>query len=158
MQHAVGQGDHPKHMWLSDPQQLGTVERYFLEIMDIPRLQQRIDCFIFTRQFAPNINRVGHGHASIFDSPMMIMLAELLASNFYHSSSRKQLRVVHVCKRWLCHEVTMCSEAMTGSVKVKLLPVAPKLRCTQGSGHALPLLPHSQNPESGSKVRILQEK
>jgi hypothetical protein len=43
---------------VSDPQQLGTVERYFLEIMDIPRLQQRIDCFIFTRQFAPNINRV----------------------------------------------------------------------------------------------------
>ncbi|KAL0019924.1 hypothetical protein WJX77_010272 [Trebouxia sp. C0004] len=52
------QGEHPKHKGLSDPQQLGTVERYFLEIMDIPRLQQRIDCFIFTRQFAPNINRV----------------------------------------------------------------------------------------------------
>ena len=30
-------------MGVSDPQQLGTVERYFLEIMDIPRLQQRID-------------------------------------------------------------------------------------------------------------------
>lgn len=54
------QGEHPKHKGLSDPQQLGTVERYFLEIMDIPRLQQRIDCFIFTRQFAPNINRVRH--------------------------------------------------------------------------------------------------
>ncbi|KAA6425287.1 MAG: hypothetical protein FRX49_04781 [Trebouxia sp. A1-2] len=52
------QGEHPKHKGLSDPQQLGTVERYFLEIMDIPRLQQRIDCFIFTRQFVPNINRV----------------------------------------------------------------------------------------------------
>ena len=52
------QGEHPKHKGLSDPQQLGTVERYFVEIMDIPRLQQRIDCFIFTRQFAPNINRV----------------------------------------------------------------------------------------------------
>ena len=52
------QGEHPKHKGLDDPQQLGTVERYFVEIMDIPRLQQRIDCFIFTRQFAPNINRV----------------------------------------------------------------------------------------------------
>ena len=52
------QGEHPKHKGLSDPQQLGTVERYFVEIMDIPRLQQRIDCFIFTRQFAPNVNRV----------------------------------------------------------------------------------------------------
>ena len=52
------QGEHPKHKGLSDPQQLGTVERYFVEIMDIPRLQQRIDCFIFTRQFAPNIKRV----------------------------------------------------------------------------------------------------
>ena len=52
------QGEHPKHKGVSDPQQLGTVERYFVEIMDIPRLQQRIDCFIFTRQFAPNINRV----------------------------------------------------------------------------------------------------
>ena len=52
------QGQHPKHMGVSDPQQLGTVERYFVEIMDIPRLQQRIDCFIFTRQFAPTIHRV----------------------------------------------------------------------------------------------------
>lgn len=62
----VLQGEHPKHKGVSNPQQLGTVERYFVEIMDIPRLQQRIDCFIFTRQFAPNINRVcllGNGAA-----------------------------------------------------------------------------------------------
>lgn len=56
--HAMLQGEHPKHKGVSDPQQLSTVERYFVEIMDIPRLQQRIDCFIFTRQFAPNIHRV----------------------------------------------------------------------------------------------------
>lgn len=58
------QGEHPKHKGVQDPQQLGTVERYFVEIMDIPRLQQRIDCFIFTRQFAPNIIRVGLHHKS----------------------------------------------------------------------------------------------
>ena len=55
---ALLQGQHPKHRDVSDPALLGTVERYFLEIMDIPRLQQRIDCFIFTRQFAPNVARV----------------------------------------------------------------------------------------------------
>ena len=57
-QSALLQGQHPKHRDMSDPALLGTVERYFLEIMDIPRLQQRIDCFIFTRQFAPNVARV----------------------------------------------------------------------------------------------------
>lgn len=91
MQHAGVQGEHPKHMGVSDPQQLGTVERYFLEIMDIPRLQQRIDCFIFTRQFAPNINRVRHDYALMFVSPMKIVLAELQASIVYHLPSRKQL-------------------------------------------------------------------
>ena len=55
---ALLQGQHPKHRDVRDPALLGTVERYFLEIMDIPRLQQRIDCFIFTRQFAPNVARV----------------------------------------------------------------------------------------------------
>ncbi|KAK9806804.1 hypothetical protein WJX72_003461 [[Myrmecia] bisecta] len=52
------QGQHPKHRGVSNPELLGTCERYFVEIMDIPRLQQRIDCFIFTRTFAPTVTRV----------------------------------------------------------------------------------------------------
>ncbi len=53
------QGQHPKHKGESDPALLGTVERYFIEIMDIPRLQQRIDCFIFTRTYGATAERVG---------------------------------------------------------------------------------------------------
>ena len=52
------QGQHPKHKGESDPTQLGTVERYFIEIMDIPRLQQRIDCFVFTRTYGATAERV----------------------------------------------------------------------------------------------------
>ena len=52
------QGEHPKHKGVSDASLLGTVERYFVEIMAIPRLQQRIDCFIFTRSFHPAMQRV----------------------------------------------------------------------------------------------------
>ncbi len=37
---------------INDVARLGTVERYFVEIMDIPRLKQRIQCFIFCRTFA----------------------------------------------------------------------------------------------------------
>ncbi len=43
---------------MSEAGLLGTVERYFAEIMPIPRLQQRIDCFIFTRSFEPAMQRV----------------------------------------------------------------------------------------------------
>ena len=52
------QGQHPKHKGESDPALLGTVERYFIEIMDIPRLQQRIDCFTFTRTYGATAERV----------------------------------------------------------------------------------------------------
>jgi hypothetical protein len=34
-------GEHPRHRGVSDPALLGTVERYFLEVMDIPRLKVR---------------------------------------------------------------------------------------------------------------------
>ncbi|CAL5223204.1 g5679 [Coccomyxa viridis] len=51
-------GEHPKHRGVSEAGLLGTVERYFAEIMPIPRLQQRIDCFIFTRSFEPAMQRV----------------------------------------------------------------------------------------------------
>ncbi|KAK2080723.1 hypothetical protein QBZ16_000577 [Prototheca wickerhamii] len=44
-------GEHPKHRGVSDVERLGTVERYFLEIKDIPRLSQRIRCLIFLRTF-----------------------------------------------------------------------------------------------------------
>jgi formin 2 len=52
------QGEHPKHKGVSDAARLGTVERYFVEIMDIPRLRQRIQCFIFTRTFSATVQRV----------------------------------------------------------------------------------------------------
>ncbi|KAK9817525.1 hypothetical protein WJX74_007435 [Apatococcus lobatus] len=51
------QGSHPKHKGVSDPNLLGTVERYFLQVMDIPRLKQRIQAFIFSRSFSSTINR-----------------------------------------------------------------------------------------------------
>jgi hypothetical protein len=54
----LGQGKHPKHKGIKDPDLLGTVERYFLEIMDIPRLQQRIQCLVFTRTFQGSLSRV----------------------------------------------------------------------------------------------------
>ncbi len=51
------QGQHPKHRGVSDPALLGTVERYFAEIMHIPRLAQRIHCFMFTRTFASTVQQ-----------------------------------------------------------------------------------------------------
>ena len=44
-------GRHPKYKGVSDPLRLGTVERYFVEIRDIPRLQERIICLIFMRTY-----------------------------------------------------------------------------------------------------------
>lgn len=52
------QGEHPKHRGVSEAAMLGTVERYFVEIMAIPRLQQRIHCFILSRSFDPAMQRV----------------------------------------------------------------------------------------------------
>lgn len=38
---------------------LGTVERYFTEVKDIPRLAERIKCFIFSRTYAATRVKVG---------------------------------------------------------------------------------------------------
>jgi hypothetical protein len=54
----AAQGEHPLHRGLRDAERLGTVERYFVEVMGIPRLQQRIRCFICSRTFAPALQRV----------------------------------------------------------------------------------------------------
>ena len=56
---AVAQGEHPKHKGVKDPALLGTVERYFAEMMGIPRLQQRIHCFMFSRTFPSTLQQVG---------------------------------------------------------------------------------------------------
>ncbi|KAK9825141.1 hypothetical protein WJX81_003866 [Elliptochloris bilobata] len=56
--HAYLAGEHPQHRGVRDVERLGTVERYFVEVMGIPRLQQRIRCFIFTRTFLPALHRV----------------------------------------------------------------------------------------------------
>ncbi|KAA6423140.1 MAG: hypothetical protein FRX49_07127 [Trebouxia sp. A1-2] len=52
------QGEHPEHKGVMDPKQLAIVERYFVEVMDIPRLQARVECFLFQRQFTSNAQRV----------------------------------------------------------------------------------------------------
>jgi hypothetical protein len=44
-------GQHPRYRGLSDPARLGTVERYFVEIKDIPRLGERIRCLVFARTY-----------------------------------------------------------------------------------------------------------
>lgn len=54
----MSQGEHPKHPGVRDAALLGTVERYFVEIMPIPRLAARIHCFALTRTFGPTIQRV----------------------------------------------------------------------------------------------------
>ncbi len=52
------QGEHPEHKGVMDPKQLAIVERYFVEVMDIPCLQARVECFLFHRQFTSNAQRV----------------------------------------------------------------------------------------------------
>ena len=39
-------------------ERLGTVERYFVEVKDIPRLAERIKCFIFSRTYAATHTKV----------------------------------------------------------------------------------------------------
>jgi hypothetical protein len=43
---------------------LGQVEQYFLEIIPIPRLEQRIKAFLFRQQFESNVRRV-HADAAV---------------------------------------------------------------------------------------------
>ena len=43
---------------LSEVDRLGTVERYFVEVKDIPRLAERIRCFIFSRTYTATHARV----------------------------------------------------------------------------------------------------
>lgn len=45
-------GKHPKYKGIKDPTRLGTVERYFAEIKDVPRLGERIGCLLFSRTYA----------------------------------------------------------------------------------------------------------
>ena len=51
-------GRHPKHRGVSDPARLGTVERYFAEIKDVPRLGERIQCLLFSRTYAATKSHV----------------------------------------------------------------------------------------------------
>lgn len=48
---------------MSDVDKLGTVERYFVEVKGIPRLAERIRCFIFSRTYAATRARVRAGLA-----------------------------------------------------------------------------------------------
>lgn len=49
---------HPTARGLSDVEKLGTVERYFVEVKGIPRLAERIRCFIFSRTYRATHTRV----------------------------------------------------------------------------------------------------
>uniref|UniRef100_A0A061RHT2 Formin-like protein n=1 Tax=Tetraselmis sp. GSL018 TaxID=582737 RepID=A0A061RHT2_9CHLO len=53
-------GKHPKHKGESDPAKLGTVEQFFVEVMDIPRLRERIEAFVFTKTFDSTRAKVEH--------------------------------------------------------------------------------------------------
>jgi formin 2 len=44
---------------MQEVDKLGTVERYFVEVKDIPRLAERIRCFIFSRTYTATRARVG---------------------------------------------------------------------------------------------------
>lgn len=55
---------HPSR-GMSDVDRLGTVERYFVEVKGIPRLAERIRCFIFSRTYAATRTKVGGGGGSL---------------------------------------------------------------------------------------------
>ena len=60
-------GDHPRHKGVSDPALLGTVERYFAEVMDIPRLGPRIAAVAFARGFDATASRAASQLALLAD-------------------------------------------------------------------------------------------
>jgi formin 2 len=62
-------GKHIKYKGLSDPARLGVVERYFAEIRDVPRLNERIACMLFARTAEGVFEKV---------SFMMICLSDML--------------------------------------------------------------------------------
>ena len=69
------------------------VERYFVEVMDIPQLQDRVECFLFTRQFASNAQRV----------------CEILLKGACHGAFLQRQRIIvsaNICKWHLC----LCSQ------------------------------------------------
>ena len=51
-------GKHIKYRGISDSRRLGIVERYFAEIRDVPRLEQRIKCMLFARTAESTLEKV----------------------------------------------------------------------------------------------------
>ena len=51
-------GKHIKYRGMSDPRRLGIVERYFAEIRDVPRLEERIKCMLFARTAESTLEKV----------------------------------------------------------------------------------------------------
>ena len=51
-------GKHIKYRGISDPRRLGIVERYFAEIRDVPRLEDRIKCMLFARTAESTFERL----------------------------------------------------------------------------------------------------
>ena len=80
------QGQHPLHKGVSDPALLGPVERYFIEIMSIARLQERIQCCLVTRTFAENAHMVSAlttaaGKSALFPRAAQCTALQLSASH-----------------------------------------------------------------------------
>lgn len=90
-------GKHPKYKGMSDPTKLGTVEQYFLEIMDIPRLQQRIEAYVFSKSFGTTKEKVVHhldvlqaacGELSECDDFIKVLEATLAVGNHLNQQGR----------------------------------------------------------------------
>ena len=52
------QGQHPEYPGQSSVDALGTVERYFSELVSVPRPEERLSVMIYMRTFGPGAQQV----------------------------------------------------------------------------------------------------
>eukprot|EP01026_Neomeris_dumetosa_P029712 TRINITY_DN24008_c0_g1_i3.p1 TRINITY_DN24008_c0_g1~~TRINITY_DN24008_c0_g1_i3.p1 ORF type:complete len:572 (+),score=42.80 TRINITY_DN24008_c0_g1_i3:723-2438(+) len=92
------QGKHPQYPGKSDVKLLGPVEKYFLEVKDIQRLEQRIECFIFMRSFDDiehqvheQLNIVEQALGQIFSSTDLVIFLQtvLTVGNILNAGTTK---------------------------------------------------------------------
>jgi len=111
---ACVQGRHPKHRGVDDPARLGTCERYFAQVMDIPHLQARLDAVHFTRVFESTSRSVRH-HLGLMNTAA----AELRGSRDF------KLLLQHVLAVGNC----MNTGTSKGAAQVRSPPLRPPLCC-----------------------------
>ncbi|KAG1676845.1 hypothetical protein FOA52_010354 [Chlamydomonas sp. UWO 241] len=51
-------GEHPDHPGMCDEELLGTVERFFVELLKVPRLEERISCMLYMRTYGPSLSQL----------------------------------------------------------------------------------------------------